>query len=179
MENTLETLNRRLYKLERQLRGLKGKNHDLQNKHDKVERIFNNAERFKDLPPRKLWPLKYRIKAEPKKVELWLTKFSEKHEIKRANLSASSRVAEIVNARHVAMWFLKVNTSNSFKAIGEIFDRDHSTALHAHKKVENLLFIGDSQIKFSVDVAHFTALEVWPVNDWKHKKETQGQTLCK
>ena len=65
MENTLDTLNQRIYKLERQLRGLKGKNLELQNKHDKVEKIFNNAERFKELPPRKLWPLNYRIKAEP------------------------------------------------------------------------------------------------------------------
>ena len=165
MENTLDTLNQRIYKLERQLRGLKGKNLELQNKHDKVERIFNNAERFKELPPRKLWPLNYRIKAEPNKVDDWLTKFAEKHQLKPEHLSHSSRIAEIVNARHVAMWFLKVNTPYSFKAIGEIFNRDHSTALHAHRKIENLLFIGDRMVKFSVHVAHLTALEVWPVKN--------------
>lgn len=165
MDNTLETLNRRIYKLERQIRGLKEKNADLQNKHDKVERIFNNAERFKDLPPRESWPLNYRIKADPKKVDIWLYKFAEKHQLEPSDLNGKTRVSEVVNARHVAIWFLKINTPYSFKAIGEIFHRDHSTALHAHNKIENLLFIGDQMSKFSADVAHLTALEVWPVKD--------------
>jgi chromosomal replication initiation ATPase DnaA len=112
-----------------------------------------------------LWPLNYRIKAEPEKVNVWLDIFAVKHNLKTQDLSGLCRLAQIVTARHVAMWFLKNNTPFSYKAIGEIFNRDHSTALHAYRKIENLLEIGDQMSKFSVDIAHLTALEIWPVKD--------------
>ena len=158
-------INKRVYKIEGQIRSLKKVKAELLKRYDKLDSIFNSAERFKDLPPRHLWPLNYRIKSEPEKVDDFLDLFAGKFQLSFSDLSGPNRRAETVNARHVAMWFLKLNTPYSYKAIGAMFHRDHSTALHACRKVENLLEINDHMSKFAADIAHITALEIWPTND--------------
>jgi len=165
MDEIILELNARIKTLERKVKGLQNRGEDLQRQHDKLDKIFNNAERFKELPPRDLWPLNYRIKAEPAKVNDWLSIYADKHHLKLEDLKGPCREAQIVTARHVAMWFLKINTPYSFKTIGGTFNRDHSTALHAHAKIERFLEIGDHLSKYSVDIANLTALEIWPVKD--------------
>jgi chromosomal replication initiation ATPase DnaA len=41
--------------------------------------------------------------------------------------------------RQVGMWWLKNNTKKSLRLIGEVFGKDHATALHAIKTINNLI----------------------------------------
>lgn len=55
-------------------------------------------------------------------------------------LKTNSRKREIVQARHLTMYFCKSLTTATVKTIGmEVGGKDHSTVLHAIKTVENLL----------------------------------------
>jgi hypothetical protein len=44
-----------------------------------------------------------------------------------------------VTPRQVGMWWLKNNTKKSLRLIGEVFGKDHATALHAIKTINNLI----------------------------------------
>ncbi len=52
------------------------------------------------------------------------------------DLVSKSRSRPLTNARHIAMYLMRECTGSSLIKIGEAFNRDHTTALHAIKKVE-------------------------------------------
>jgi chromosomal replication initiator protein len=54
----------------------------------------------------------------------------------RNDLVSKNRSRPLTTARHIAMYLLRETTSLSLIKIGEMFDRDHSTALHGIRKVE-------------------------------------------
>jgi chromosomal replication initiator protein len=56
-----------------------------------------------------------------------------------ADLISKSRSRQLTTARHVAMYLLRELTGLSLIKIGEMFERDHTTALHGIKKIEALL----------------------------------------
>ena len=41
--------------------------------------------------------------------------------------------------RQVGMWWMKNNTKKSIRLIGEVFGKDHATALHAIRTINNLM----------------------------------------
>jgi chromosomal replication initiation ATPase DnaA len=45
----------------------------------------------------------------------------------------------LVVPRQVGMWWLKNNTKKSLRLIGDVFYKDHATAFHAIKTVNNLI----------------------------------------
>ena len=56
------------------------------------------------------------------------------------DLSGSSRRKQLVLARSMAMYLLRTTTKLSFQEIGKLFgNRDHSTVMHAHRKIESLI----------------------------------------
>src|SRR5947208_5213639 len=55
------------------------------------------------------------------------------------DLVSKSRSRPLTTARHVAMYLLRELTGLSLIKIGELFERDHTTALHGIKKVEGLM----------------------------------------
>ena len=55
------------------------------------------------------------------------------------DLGSKSRSRPLTTARHVAMYLLRELTGLSLIKIGELFDRDHTTALHGIKKIEALM----------------------------------------
>jgi chromosomal replication initiator protein len=59
--------------------------------------------------------------------------------LRREDLFSKSRSRPLTNARHVAMYLLRELTGLSLIKIGELFDRDHTTALHGIKRIESLL----------------------------------------
>ncbi len=62
------------------------------------------------------------------------------YHIKQIALKGKSRVKSIVTARHIAMYLMKTKLDLSFSEIGRLFsNRDHTTAMHAIKKIEKLL----------------------------------------
>jgi len=56
-----------------------------------------------------------------------------------SDLVSKSRSRPLTTARHVAMYLLRELTGLSLIKIGELFDRDHTTALHGIKKIEGLM----------------------------------------
>jgi chromosomal replication initiator protein len=59
--------------------------------------------------------------------------------LERGDLVSKSRSRPLTTARHIAMYLLRELTGLSLIKIGELFDRDHSTALHGIKRIENLM----------------------------------------
>jgi chromosomal replication initiator protein len=71
--------------------------------------------------------------------------------IEENKLREKNRRKEIVFARQVAMYLSKVLTKSSLKTIGLHFGgRDHSTVIHSHTIIEELL-ISDYKIKETID----------------------------
>ena len=59
--------------------------------------------------------------------------------LRREDLVSKSRSRPLTTARHIAMYLLRELTGLSLIKIGELFDRDHSTALHGIKRIERLM----------------------------------------
>ena len=59
--------------------------------------------------------------------------------LQRGDLFSKSRSRPLTNARHIAMYLLRELTGLSLIKIGEIFDRDHTTAMHGIKRIERLM----------------------------------------
>ena len=56
--------------------------------------------------------------------------------LSRGDMVSKSRSRPLTTARHVAMYLLRELTDLSLIKIGDLFDRDHTTALHGIHKVE-------------------------------------------
>ena len=57
------------------------------------------------------------------------------------DIFSSSRKQEIVSARQIAIYLISQNLSIPLSAIGNFFNRDHTTIMHAKNKIENDLKI--------------------------------------
>jgi chromosomal replication initiator protein len=55
------------------------------------------------------------------------------------DLVSKSRSRPLTTARHVAMYLLREHTGLSLIKIGDLFQRDHTTAMHGIKKIEALM----------------------------------------
>lgn len=55
--------------------------------------------------------------------------------ITKTEILSRSRQKEIALARHILMFLLKEELEMSYPAIGKLFKRDHTTALHGHKSI--------------------------------------------
>ncbi|MFT4090606.1 MAG: chromosomal replication initiator protein DnaA [Asticcacaulis sp.] len=76
---------------------------------------------------------------------------SEHYNLKQADLLSERRTRSVARPRQVAMWLCKQNTTRSYPDIGRRFGgRDHTTVLHAVKKIEELLQ-SDEQIARDVE----------------------------
>ena len=69
----------------------------------------------------------------------------------RINLDEFERLAGIgYEPRQIAMYLAKQLTSRSLPEIGRKFDRDHTTVMHAVRKVEELI-LEDASLAENVD----------------------------
>ena len=59
------------------------------------------------------------------------------------NLKSKKRVAEINNARQIAMYICKMTTEETIERIGLEFNRNHATVIHSCDKIENELKTND------------------------------------
>ena len=71
--------------------------------------------------------------------ELIMDQCAQYFSLRREDLVSKSRSRPLTTARHVAMYLLRELSALSLIKIGELFDRDHSTALHGIKKIESLM----------------------------------------
>lgn len=68
---------------------------------------------------------------------------SEYYAIEIEDMVGRKRDRDIVTARHVSMWLLRKYTVNSLKKIGLLFNRDHTSTIHAVKHIDELLETDD------------------------------------
>ena len=68
---------------------------------------------------------------------------SHRSGIKKEKIISRNRRKEIVAARFACMYLLRKEASMGFAAIGRMFGRDHTTAIHAVSTAENLLDTND------------------------------------
>lgn len=61
--------------------------------------------------------------------------------IEESELKGRTRKGEISIARQICMYFVKKKTLKSLKEIGLLFNRDHSTAIHNIRVIENMIDI--------------------------------------
>ena len=59
--------------------------------------------------------------------------------IKRRHILGNRRLRRYADARQMAMLLTRQSTKLTFKGIGRLFDRDHSTVIHALKCIENVM----------------------------------------
>ena len=60
----------------------------------------------------------------------------KRQNIKREDLLSSRRTAEIATARHVTIYLLRTLTPLSYKSIGKLFSKDHSTIITSFNNID-------------------------------------------
>jgi chromosomal replication initiator protein len=91
---------------------------------------------------------------EPKRVKIEDIQrvVARQYNVSRADLLSSRRTANVVRPRQVAMYLAKTLTLRSLPEIGRRFGgRDHTTVLHAVRKIENLVG-NDTSLAEEIDV---------------------------
>ena len=73
----------------------------------------------------------------------------KKYNVKKSDLTGKSRVKEIANARHIAIYLIRTLTEMSLPNIGKIFNRDHATIMSSIDNVEKRL---DSSQQFEAEI---------------------------
>ena len=63
----------------------------------------------------------------------------KKYDISRAELTGKSRVYDVAQARHIAIYLIRTVTEMSLPNIGKMFNRDHSTVSSSIDAVEKKL----------------------------------------
>ncbi len=72
------------------------------------------------------------IQNSPQKI---LNSVAQVYSLSRDQILSKSRQKDIAEARQVAMFLLKEQLELSYPAVAKVFSRDHSTVIHAHKKI--------------------------------------------
>lgn len=63
---------------------------------------------------------------------------AQKYGLRPLHLDSDSRRTDVVRPRQIAMHFCRHLTAHSIPEIGRAFNRDHTTAIHAFEKIEEL-----------------------------------------
>jgi chromosomal replication initiator protein len=83
-------------------------------------------------------------------VEMILNAVSKHYQVKIKDLKGVSRAKNFALPRQIAMSLIRRYTDLGFREIGQIFGKDHSTAVHAHQKIESELET-DSELKRHIE----------------------------
>lgn len=61
-------------------------------------------------------------------------------DVTQSQLFGKRRMVEVVAARHSAMYLIRKYCRYSYDNIGKMFNRDHTTAIHAENRIKNSLY---------------------------------------
>lgn len=92
--------------------------------------------------------------AKPVYFEAVVTEVARGFDVAPEDIMGRSFVRRVTMARRVAMAVLRAHTDLSYPAIGDLFDRDHSTVMTAVDRVRS-----DPALSRAVELV---AAEVWP-----------------
>ncbi len=95
-------------------------------------------------PPAIIWPVIPEVPEIPSTVFSHIVQIQKvvatHYKIRMTDICSARRTANIVRPRQVAMYLCRTLTNKSYPEIGRRFGgRDHTTALHAFNKINNLL----------------------------------------
>ena len=76
---------------------------------------------------------------EPIKIEKIISEVAHTYNVSESDILSNRRTADLALARQVAMYIARETTDLSYKAIGECFNRDHTTVLHNVNQIEKFL----------------------------------------
>ena len=85
---------------------------------------------------------------------LWVISMTADYfNISVSNLTSKKRIRRYVMARHVSIWLIRNTTDLILSDIGKYFSSDHTTVIHALKKVNNYKGIY-SDIRIDIEYLH-------------------------
>ena len=67
------------------------------------------------------------------------------------NIRSNNRKQEVVRGRQIAMYQIRKNTTLSLQEIGNIFNKDHATVIHALKVVQDIIDTRDKKYLYLVE----------------------------
>lgn len=79
------------------------------------------------------------LSPEPIKIDKIISEVARMYEVSENEILSRHKTADVAKARQVAMYIARETTELSYKAIGESFGRDHTTALFSVNKIEELM----------------------------------------
>jgi len=86
---------------------------------------------------------------------------AEYYEIPLREILGPTRVAKVAFARQVAMYLLRASFDRSWKDIGRRVRRDHTCAIHGHRKIGRLLET-DQKLRDDIDVLRTKLADLLP-----------------
>ncbi len=72
------------------------------------------------------------------------------YNVKKEDIYSEKRTNDIAFARHVSMYLMREVIDYSFPKIGAVFEKDHATAIHGHKRIKKLME-DDIGIKINIE----------------------------
>jgi len=79
--------------------------------------------------------------------------------IKRRHILGQRRFRRYIDARHMAMQLVRQSTRLNLTSIGRLFDRDHSTIIHALNSIESIMDVSEEHSRrFSEVVSEYDRL---------------------
>ena len=78
-------------------------------------------------------------KPEPIQIDNIIVEVAHTYNVSEADILSNRRTASLALARQVAMYIARETTDLSYKAIGESFDKDHTTVLYNVNRIEEFL----------------------------------------
>ena len=78
---------------------------------------------------------KFRNEKSP--IEARFNEIEDKLGINYWQLTSKDRAYDIVAARHIMMYLMRKQDSMTLKAIGKVFNRDHSSIIHAVTRIQD------------------------------------------
>ncbi len=79
------------------------------------------------------------IQPEPIKVEKIIEEVARSYDVSENDILSRRRTAELAHARQVAMYIARETTELPYQAIGEAFNKDHTTVLYNVRQIEEFL----------------------------------------
>jgi hypothetical protein len=65
------------------------------------------------------------------------------YNVPRNEIISTRRVAKVALVRHIAMYLMKRDTIRPLTEIAKVFDRDHTSVIHAVKRIQRLIDNGE------------------------------------
>lgn len=87
----------------------------------------------------------------PHKAEVIIKSVCDYFQITRENIKGRNRKRDVVTARHIAMYLLRNKTDLTLLNIGKKLYRDHTSVIHAMRKINDFIYINDEETMIALN----------------------------